>query len=102
MRANCDHEAAIRKGHVDWQRFLYSIPARDYIFQKTPYEEQIREADCVIIRLPFEKMTRENRNITLIRMNLDEAVVPASLGERAIGINADMAKSVEDLCGSLN
>ncbi len=51
----------------------------------------------VIIRLPFEKMAKENRNITLIRLNLDEAVVPESLGARAIGINADMKKSVEEL-----
>lgn len=52
----------------------------------------------VIIRLPFEKMAKENKNTTLIRLNLEEAVVPESLKNRAIGINADMAKSVEDLC----
>ena len=46
----------IRIGHVDWQSFLCSTPANDYIFQKTPYEEQIKmaadaikEADCIII-----------------------------------------------------
>ena len=51
----------------------------------------------VIIRLPFEKLARENNKITLIRLNLNEAVVPASLGERAIGIIADMKQSVDDL-----
>ena len=34
----------IRIGHVDWQSFLCSTPANDYIFQKTPYEEQIKMA----------------------------------------------------------
>ena len=29
-------------------------------------------------------------------------MVPASLGERAIGINADMAKSIKDLAEKLN
>lgn len=53
----------------------------------------------VIIRLPFEKMIREHENWSLIRMNLDEAVVPASFGERAVGINADLAEAVRDLSG---
>ena len=46
----------IRKGHVDWRNFLCSTPARDYVFQKDAYEDQIdraaeyiRNADCVII-----------------------------------------------------
>ena len=46
----------IRKGHVDWRNFLCSTPARDYVFQKDSYEDQIsraaenvRNADCVII-----------------------------------------------------
>lgn len=51
----------------------------------------------VIVRFPFEKLAREHKNMTLIRLNLDEAVVPESLGNRAIGINADMKQSVSDL-----
>ena len=46
----------IRKGHADWRNFLCSTPARDYVFQKDAYEDQIdraaeniRSADCVII-----------------------------------------------------
>lgn len=50
-----------------------------------------------IIRFPFEKMTREHDNITLIRLNLGQAVVPESLGNRAIGIDADMAESINDI-----
>lgn len=50
-----------------------------------------------IIRFPFERMVRENSNLSLIRLNLNEAVVPESLGSRAIGINADMAKAISDL-----
>lgn len=50
-----------------------------------------------IIRFPFEKLTREHENISLIRLNLNDAVVPESLGDRAVGINADMKKSIEDM-----
>ena len=46
----------IRKGHADWRNFLCSTPARDYVFQKYAYEDQIdraakniRNTDCVII-----------------------------------------------------
>lgn len=51
----------------------------------------------VIIRFPFERLVREHKNMKLIRLNLDEAIVPESAGERAIGINADMEKSINDL-----
>ena len=50
-----------------------------------------------IIRFPFEKMVRENRNLSLIRLNMDEAVVPESFGDRAVGIGGDMAKVISDL-----
>ena len=46
----------IRKGYADWRNFLCSTPARDYVFQKDAYEDQIdraakniRNTDCVII-----------------------------------------------------
>ncbi|MGN1147248.1 MAG: Sir2 silent information regulator family NAD-dependent deacetylase [Lachnospiraceae bacterium] len=51
-----------------------------------------------IIRFPFEKMVQENRKLSLIRLNLNEAVVPECFGNRAIGINADMANTVSDIC----
>lgn len=50
-----------------------------------------------IIRFPFEKMIRENKMLSLIRLNMDEAVVPESFGSRAIGIGGDMAEAVSDL-----
>ena len=50
-----------------------------------------------IIRFPFEKLVREHDNISLIRLNLEQAVVPESFGERAVGINADMAESIKDI-----
>ncbi len=55
-----------------------------------------------IIRFPFEKLTREHENIRLIRLSRSKAMVPAGLGERATGIQADMARSIADLakkCG---
>lgn len=50
-----------------------------------------------IIRFPFEKLMREHQNMSLIRLNLDEAVVPEAFGERAVGINEDMGRSIADL-----
>lgn len=50
-----------------------------------------------IIRFPFEKLVREHENISLIRLNLEEAAVPESFGSRAAGIHADMAKSIRDI-----
>ena len=32
---------------VDWTKFLSSTPARDYIFQKMSYEEQMKEAAVI-------------------------------------------------------
>lgn len=50
-----------------------------------------------IIRFPFEKLAKEHNNINMIRLNRDQAAVPESLGDRVIGIQADMAKSIRDL-----
>ena len=37
----------IRKGYADWRNFLCSTPARDYVFQKDAYEDQIgQESKC--------------------------------------------------------
>ena len=51
-----------------------------------------------IIRFPFEKLTRENEQISLVRLNLNEAVIPESFETRVVGINADMKRSIEDIC----
>ena len=50
-----------------------------------------------IIRFPFEKMVKENGGWSLVRLNLREAIVPESLGKRAVGINEDIARSIEDI-----
>lgn len=54
-----------------------------------------------IIRFPFEYLASRKKNMTLIRLNRDEAIVPESLGKRAIGINADMQKSMKDIAVKL-
>lgn len=56
----------------------------------------------VIIRFPFEKMVREHKQCSMVRLNLTEAVVERGLEEREIGINADMAKSIPDLLEKLH
>lgn len=50
-----------------------------------------------IIRFPFEKLVREHDNISLIRLNLEQAVVPESFGNRAVGIHADLKESIKDI-----
>lgn len=55
----------------------------------------------IIIRFPFEKLVRENETYSLIRLNMDEAVVPENFGSRAIGIGGDMAKAISDLKGRI-
>ena len=55
-----------------------------------------------IIRFPFEKLTREHENLSLVRLSRSKAMVPASLGDRAVGINADMAQSITDLAEKLH
>ena len=54
----------------------------------------------IIIRFPFEMMVKENSSYSLIRLNMDEAVVPESFGKRAIGIGGDMAKAITDIRGA--
>lgn len=51
----------------------------------------------MIIRFPFEKLMREYEQISLVRLNLNEAVVPESFGNRVVGINSDMKHSIEDI-----
>lgn len=51
----------------------------------------------MIIRFPFEKLVREHKNINLVRLNRDEAVIPESFGNRGIGINRDLCESLEDI-----
>ncbi|MCI8363530.1 MAG: Sir2 silent information regulator family NAD-dependent deacetylase [Eubacterium sp.] len=50
-----------------------------------------------IIRFPFEKMVWENKNLSLIRLNMNEAAVPENLGSRMMGIGGDMAQVIPDL-----
>ena len=61
----------IRKGYADWRNFLCSTPARDYVFQKDAYEDQIdraakniRNTDCVIMRAePGHRQLRESNMV---------------------------------------
>lgn len=55
----------------------------------------------IIIRFPFEKMVRENENYSLIRLNMDEAFIPESFGNRAVSIGGDMEKAITDLKGQI-
>lgn len=56
----------------------------------------------VIIRFPFEKLVREKKNFTLIRLNKDEAVIPESFGNRGIGIGGDLCRAISDIKDGLS
>lgn len=47
-----------------------------------------------IIRFPFEKMVRESFKLSLIRLNMNEAVIPESFGNRG-GIGGKAGGSSE-------
>lgn len=51
----------------------------------------------IIIRYPFDRMTRDNESSTLIRINNGQAVVPASISNRCIGIDSDLVVSINDI-----
>lgn len=40
---------------------------------------------------------RKHKNMSMNRLNLNEAVIPVSFGERIVGINEEMGKVIEDL-----
>ena len=50
-----------------------------------------------IIRFPFEKLVKENKQVNLIRLNLNEAVIPESIEQQAVGINKDIKPAIKDL-----
>ena len=50
-----------------------------------------------IIRFPFEKLVTENKQVNLIRLNLNEAVIPESIEQQAVGINKDIKQTIKDL-----
>ena len=71
-----------KKKHVDWQRFLCTTPANDYIFQDESYENQILKAAEFI-------------------KTADAIIIGAGAGVgvscAAIGIGGDLAKVVDDI-----
>lgn len=50
-----------------------------------------------IIRFPFEKLVKKNKQVNLIRLNLNEAVIPESIEQQAVGINKDIKQTIKDL-----
>ena len=54
-----------------------------------------------IIRFPFERLVKKYDNCYLVRLNLNEAVIPSSIKDKCVGINADMAKSINDLSNNM-
>lgn len=97
MNLRCDQyfveDDAWHKAEKNFGRFLAECEDKKTVL----FELGVGFNTPTIVRFPFEHLASKKRNMTLIRLNRDEAIVPESLGERAIGINTDMQKSVEDI-----
>lgn len=52
-----------------------------------------------IIRFPFDHMLERFENWTLVRLNLDQAFIPAHLNDRAVGLDGDIAKTLSEVAG---
>jgi NAD-dependent SIR2 family protein deacetylase len=96
---------------------------RDNCFVESPYmERQPTYADFVdrsftgrlvllefgagfntpgIIRWPFERITSRHPRASLLRVNLDDASVPAEIEEKSIGFIEDAARVLQDLLNQL-
>ena len=92
-----DHFVEDAAWHEAEHRFgVFLLEARDK--KLVLFELGVGFNTPTIIRFPFEKLAREHENIGLIRLNVGEgAAVPASLGGRAVGIDADMVKSITEI-----
>lgn len=97
MNLRCDQyfveDDAWHEAEARFERFVHKCQNK----KTALFELGVGFNTPVIIRFPFERMTRAKKNITLIRLNMDEAVVPAEFGARAIGINEDIQKSIGDI-----
>lgn len=97
MNLRCDHyfveDDAWHQAEENFGSFLKECENKKTVL----FELGIGFNTPTIVRFPFEHLAAKKKNMTLIRLNRDEAIVPESLGERAIGINADMKQSVEDI-----
>lgn len=102
MNLRCDQyfveDEAWHQAEVHFEEFLNACQNRKTVL----LELGIGFNTPMIIRFPFEKLAREKKNMTLIRLNMEEAIVPESLGKRAIGINADMSQSLDDILSAIS
>ena len=51
----------------------------------------------IAVKTVREYKRRSGSHMNLIRLNLNEAIIPEKICDRAVGINADMKKSIRDL-----
>lgn len=97
MHLRCDNyfveDEAWREAADRYAEFLEKAKEKKVVF----LELGVGFNTPVIIRFPFEKLVRENKEFSLVRLNRDEAVIPESFGARGIGIGGDMCKAVSDI-----
>jgi len=79
-----------KRGSINYMKFLEKIEGKRVVL----FELGVGFNTPVIIRFPFEKMTAQNDNFYLVRLNMNELECIMDLGNKASLIGGDMAKSL--------
>mgnify|MGYP002627501615 CR=1 FL=1 len=90
-----DSGSAVRGGKA----ILLCLAADASDNARTRAEGFVYQTNTPLIRLPFEKLLREHEDMRLVRLNRSKAAVPASLADRAVGVDGDMAGSITPSAG---
>ena len=78
-------------GKKNYEEFLKKIQGKRVVL----LELGVGFNTPVIIRFPFEKMTSQNDNFHLVRLNMNELECVFDLGDKVSLIPGDMKKSLE-------
>ena len=80
-----------KNGQKNYSEFIKKIQGKKVVL----LELGVGFNTPVIIRFPFEKMTSQNENFHLVRLNMNELECIMDLGDKVTLIPGDMAKSLE-------
>ena len=80
-----------KNGQKNYSEFIKKIQGKKVVL----LELGVGFNTPVIIRFPFEKMTSQNENFHLVRLNMNELECIRDLGDKVTLIPGDMAKSLE-------
>ena len=79
-----------KRGKINYMKFLEKIEGKRVVL----LELGVGFNTPVIIRFPFEKITAQNDNFYLVRLNMNELDCIMDLGNKVSLIAGDMSKSL--------